>query len=423
MNQTSSHKSVLLEIEKLNRVMEDALKASQDRAGVFTYKVNDHSDAKLTRNLCKLVETATHVRSAASSRASSKASSTARPDPEEHRGPAVASIQGIAPSSIGDMTDDRRRRVEAYIQTTSQRPPESDGVASRSEAGLDPPKLTLSTSTSPETTHLPEVVAVLQPQMKTIIEAQDEDMFLCEDDDGDGDDVDGREFLDGLLELAKGCLIDRDFSKAVQLLTEALDRERVRPRADESEIRGIQLQLALCHFFQGKWRKAAPIVDRLATGRGLLDGSTCNLLHALSLAQLCDPEYSLDSALRNCRKAMLAKEKLLQSASNNVDGYLQNDYAHSVGLCATIYNMKNDPIRYNICQKKLPVTFEYKHPANELDYILKHPQLLNMVLGDDAPEFLLSNYTTPEAVCELDAGTVRPGTERLRRTKTVSSPL
>lgn len=403
--------------------MEDALKASQDRAGVFTYNVNDQSDAKLARNLRNLVEAATHVRSAASSRASSKASSTARPDPEEHRVPGVAFIQGIAPSSIGDLTDDQRRRVEAYIQTTSQHLPESDGVASTSEARLDPLRLTLSTSTSPVTTHLPEVVAVAQPQMETIIEAQVEDMALCEDDDEDGDDVDDREFLDCLLELAKGCLIDRDFSQAVQFLIQALDRERVRPSADDSEIREIELQLALCHFFQGEWRKAAPIVDRLAKRRGLLDGSTCNLLHALSLAQLCDPEYSLDSALRNCRKAMLAKERLLQSASNNVDGYLQNDYSQSVGLCATIYNMKNDPIRYNICQKKLPVTFEYKHPASELDYILKHPQLLNMVLGDDAPEFLLGTYTTPEAVCELDAGTVRPGTEGLRRTKTVSSPL
>lgn len=90
--------------------------------------------------------------------------------------------------------------------------------------------------------------------------------------------------------------------------------------------------------------------------------------------------------------------------------------------------MMNDPIHHNIYQSRLPATFEYKHPASELDYIVKHPRLLSTLLGEDALENLSSPFTAFEPVCELDAGTLGPDfvrytTTRLRRNKTVISPL
>lgn len=434
VSQTTSQKLILLEIEKLSCVIEDARKASQHRAGPFNYNLNDQSDAKLARNLHNLVEAATHVRSAASSRAGSDASTMALTNCEGHGRRGDSSVQGAALSSAGDLSEDQRLRVLAYIQSTGQHPMVPDAMASNLGPGPNARRHTLSTSAIPVQASFAELDAMVPPRMETIAEARDEYKIRCEDEDGyedgdeDGDDVDDDEFLDCLRDLARDRIINRDFPKATQFLTEALEREAARPSADLLEVREIELQLALCHFFQGKWRNAAPILERLAKRKDPVDGPTCNLLHALSLAQLRDPAYCLDSALRSCRKAMVANEKLVKSSPDNVDGYSQHDYSQSVGLCAAIYRMRNDPIRYNICRKKLPVTFQYNHPATELDYIVKHPQLLPMVLGHDAPAFLLGPYTRPETACELDAGTVGPlfercTTTRVQRSKTAVSPL
>lgn len=426
LSQTTSQNRILLEVEKLRCVIGDAQKASQHRGRPLNYNSNDQSDAKLSRNLRNIVEAATHVHSTASSRAGSTAGTVVLTNREDHTRRGDSSVQGTALSSAGDLTEDQRLRIEAYIQTTGQHPAVPDAMASTLETRLIPARNVRSTSANPVTAPFAELDATVPRQLESIAETQDEYKILCEDEDGD--DVDDHEFLECLRDLARDRILDGDFPKATQFLTEALEREAARPSADDGEVREIEIQLALCHFFQGKWQKAAPIVEGLANRKGLLDGPTCNLLHALSLAQLRDPGHCLDSALRSGRKAMLAKEKLFKSAQNNVDGYLQHDYSQSVGLCAAIYRMRNDPIRYDICRRKLPATFKYDHPATELDYILKHPQLLPMVLGDDAPDFLLGTYTRPETACELDAGTVGPGfgrytTARDRRSKMAKSPL
>lgn len=428
MSQSTSQKRILLEVEKLSCVIDDALKSSQHRAGAFNYNVNDQSDAKLARNLRNLVEAATHIRSVASSRAGSNAGTIAITNLSDHRRRGQSSVQGTALSSAGDLTEDQRLRVEAYIQTTGQHLPEPAAMTNTQQLRPNASRHARLPDTMPARASFAELDVMVRPQLETIAQAQDEYKILCEDEDGDGDDVDDQEFLDCLRDLARDRLINRDFPKATQFLTEALEREAARPSADDVEVREIEVQLALCHFFQGKWRKAAPIVERLAKRGGLLDGPTCNLLHALSLAQLRDPGFCLDSALRSCRKAMLAKEKLIKSAPHRLDGYLQHDYSQSVGLCAEIYRMRNDLIRYNICRSKLPGTFKYSHPATELEYIVKHPQLIPMVLGDDAPNFLLGTHSRPETACELEAGTVGPGFERCtttgaRRSKMALSPL
>lgn len=255
-------------------------------------------------------------------------------------------------------------------------------------------------------------------------------------DEEDDDDDDEPEYRDNLRDLAKECFVKQDFVHAIFLLTDALKRQTGKAGAASVDIRDIQTQLVLCHLFQNEWRKAAPIVEGLAKGKGLPDEATCNLLHALSLAQLRDPQYSasLDNALKSCRRALRVQEKLIKEASNLTGGddHLTSDYNQTLGLCATIHDMRDDPIRYSMCRKRLPPTFVYKHPASEVEYITNHPRLLSMILGEDAVEFWMDSGTGPkisEGVSEVDAGTMglgigRQPTTRLHRTKTsATSPL
>lgn len=197
------------------------------------------------------------------------------------------------------------------------------------------------------------------------------------DDDDDAEDE--REYFDGLEELARDRILSRDYDKAIEFLKQAMTRD-MGTSSTGNEFRELQTQLALCHFFQGGWEKAEPIVDKLGQ---VLDEVTCNLLHALALSYLS--VYSLDKALKTCRKSMNGKKRLLNTSSEGCDGYPESDYAETVALFTMIHHMSGDPIRAEIYHRRLPDAFEYKHPASALDYIMQHPRMLRIVLGDDVP--------------------------------------
>lgn len=198
------------------------------------------------------------------------------------------------------------------------------------------------------------------------------------DEDEDDEAEDEQEYFDGLEELAKDRIVNGDYTKAIDFLTQAMTRD-VGTTSTGNEFRELQIQLALCHFFQGDWKKAEPIVTSLSK---LLDEVTCNLLHALALFHLF--EYSFDDALKTCRKSLVGKKKLLKSNQARCDDYPESDYAETVALRATIHHMSGDPIHAEIYHRRLPRGFEYKHPARAIDFILKHPRVLSIALGQNA---------------------------------------
>lgn len=116
MDQTNSQRSILFELDKLGKIIAEALKASHQRTGAFTYDA-DQCDERIAANLQKLIEAATNVHSAASSRASSKADSVADSGHEDRGWNRSTHFRMTAPGSIEDMTEDQRHRVEAYVET------------------------------------------------------------------------------------------------------------------------------------------------------------------------------------------------------------------------------------------------------------------------------------------------------------------
>lgn len=190
------------------------------------------------------------------------------------------------------------------------------------------------------------------------------------------------EYFDGLRDLARDRITNQDYTKAIEFITQAMAKTGALDETDETVMQ-LQAQLALCHFFKGDWRSAEPIVLRLATLA--LNEVTCNLLHALALAHLF--QYSLDGALRFCRKAWKGKRDLLEKDQDAIGGPMEADYGRTIALCSTIYHMKGDPIFAEVFHRRLPKGFEYRHPSSELEFIFNHPRLLPAVLGDDIPPF------------------------------------
>lgn len=358
---------------------------------------------RVSRNLHKLAAAARHFHTSASSTSGSTRAGSNVP-------------WSLPPSSLnGDVSKYRQQRLEAFVEVEY---PPLDALLS----GEEPPAGEPLPQPLPATIEASPAIAPAAPDDTRL--SNHVQMEL--DDDEDDEAEDELEYFDGLQDLARDRILNGDYTKAIEFLRKAMKRE-VGASTGQAEFRGIQIQLALCHFFRRDWKQAEPIVKSLAKE---LDEVTCNLLHALSLAHLS--EYSLDTALKTCRKAMRGKKQLLSRRTAQDDGPAQDDYAETVALFAMIHHIQGDPIRAEIFHRRLPQGFEYKHPASELDFIIKHPRLLPSVLGDDIPDSLVCSdsptrmdRTWESAGAGLNtAGITRHPTVNLRRNPTVAnSPL
>lgn len=397
----ASQEAILFELDRLKSSIDDALRASLRPAGGFSHSLGDQSDAKVARNLRNLVEAARHFHSAASSTAS-----TIRD------GSSAQSQAGRALSLMGDLPAFKRERVEAFIRAgraaRQQSPSPASGQRSSPVRARSPRR-----SNSPARSHRAMSFVALDsttiPESNQTIPEDDDDV---EDDDADIE----RQFLNGLEELAKDRFKNRDYIRATQFLNEATKRGVGANSANE-ELRQLQIQLALCHFFQGHWKAAEPIVLSLSRSKASLDIVVCNLLHAISLAHLA--EYSFESALSTCRQALQGKKRLLKSKTIE-----EHEYAKTLALFATICDMTGDYIRAEVFRQQLPADFKYIHPACEVSFIKYHPSLLKTVLGDDVPNFEVER---PAGTSKLDAGSsgiTHRHSQSLRRNGTiVISPL
>lgn len=323
----------------------------------------EHPDARVSRNLHNLAAAAKQFHSAASSTSGTTRAGSSAP------------WHSIPPLSlIGDLPEHTRQRVEAFIQAGGYTSPETLSIT-RQPSLRTPSPVSSHHSTLPTPREAPSVNNDSAPASEPTQEVSEID----EDEEIE----DEWEYFDGLRDLARDRIVKQDYAKAIEFINQALAKADIIWNGDDDVFVQLQVQLALCHFFSGHWRSAEPIVLKLTASD--LNEVTCNLLHALSLAHLF--EYSMDSALRLCRKALKGKKDILENDQELTGGPLEADYGNTLALCSTIYHMKGDPIRAEVFYRRLPRGFEYKHPSSELEFIINHPRLLPAVLGDDIPHF------------------------------------
>lgn len=400
----ASQEQILFELEQLKYSFKEALRVSSRPSRGSLHGRAEHPDARVSRNLHNLAAAAREFHSTASSTSGTTGAGSS------------AQWQFVPPSSlIVDLPEHKRQRVEEFIQ--AGRYPSLETVSATRQSSLRTPSLSSSQNIAPPA---PREVPTVRDDN---VVASEPMQNVSEIDDDEELEEESREYFDGLRDLARDRITKQDYTKAIEFITQAMTKIVTLDEMDEVAMQ-LQVQLALCHFFKGDWRSAEPIVLRLATLA--LNEVTCNLLHALSLAHLF--QYSLDSALRFCRKAWKGKRDILEKKHDLDDGATEADYGNTVALCSTIYHMKGDPIFAEVFHRRLPKGFEYQHPSSELEFIFSHPRLLPAVLGDDIPKFKAGrpdvDFLDPESFFVFGWETVPQDAQKLYKSGGVAkSPL
>ncbi|KAK7419402.1 hypothetical protein QQX98_003354 [Neonectria punicea] len=364
----ASQEAILAKLTQLKTSIDETIHASSRPAGGFSRGLNHHPESHITRNMRHLAQAAGHFYSAANSTASST-----RGDRSIGHTPSYQSAAAV--SIMGDFPDSRRERVEQFIHDshTPFRGPTITSVPSQSASSRfsRPPSVLIPNVTSAS--------ALARGSSNTSL---------------DEDDVDAefeRLFFNGLQELATASMKNRDYHRAIEYLQDALQREGGSSFTNaNTDFRQLQVQLAFCHFLQGTWRLAEPIVTKLAQSKaGQQDLAVCSLLHALSLAYLS--EYQFDDALTACKKALPGKKRLCKANGTDCQ-----EYREALALLATIFQMERDYIRAEVLRRQLPHDFIYIHPANEMQYLQSKSHLVEPIFSDDDPQ--------QSGLVELDAG-------------------
>jgi hypothetical protein len=231
--------------------------------------------------------------------------------------------------------------------------------------------------------HAPNPDDSVAPSLEPIVlsERVQSNVFdICDDNDEGNDEGDDEAefellFMNGLEEVAKDSMLTQDFAKAETLLEKAIQRQ-AGSSSEGTDFKKLQIQLATCYFFQHKWRLAEPLISRIAKSKPNLDRVVCNLLHALALAHLAD--YNFDRSIAICKQALWGKKRLKRAFG----AAHATEYNETLGLLATIYETKGDPMYAEVLRRTIPTRFAYEHPLNELEFIVKHPRLSQDVFGE-----------------------------------------
>ncbi|OBT61581.1 hypothetical protein VE03_08939 [Pseudogymnoascus sp. 23342-1-I1] len=332
--------TILYELGRLKRSIEQSLQVALRHNDGFSHTLGDPLDARVAQNLRNLARAAQNFHSSASSTASSINDANRTLD---------WNVQSDAAMSIrGTLTLNKREQIHQYLDQTQHE------------------------TTPVPLQHIPSSIADLAAP-------------LSKDDAGDDDNDDQDDeaefeslFLSGLEEASKQSMLKHDFKKAEAFLEKAIQIQTGLASGD-SDSKHLQIPLIICYFFQHKWRLAEPLITAIARSRANLDAVVCNLLHALALAHLSD--YGFDEAIRVCKQALKGKKKLKETfgASHELD------YNETLGLLATIHDIKGDQLYPEVLRRTMPQWFTYCHPFDEVEFISTHPTIFQGVLGEDTP--------------------------------------
>ncbi|KAK4125065.1 hypothetical protein N657DRAFT_679852 [Parathielavia appendiculata] len=356
LRNNASQDMILFELDRLKSSIDEALLASLRPPQGFSQSLS--SDSRVARNLRNLAQAARHFHSAASSTAST--------------------VRDRAGSLLGDLPTYRRERVETFIRSAPSH---------ISHAGRETPATAASPASGSVRSPTSPTLANSRPLRvapSTISQGS-----VAEDDkknDEEDDEVEFEElFLDGLEDLAKDSIRRKQFEKAISLLTQAIQRTE-NASSVKKDIRWLQTQLALCHFFRDDWKHAEPIVSALAASAepsSYLASMVWTMLHALALAYLS--MYAFDNALNMCKNAIQTQRRWARS--RQLDRRDVKGCAETTGLLATIFEMQGDFIAAEIYRRQLPEHFIYHHCSNPREFLAGQRNLLRGILGYDLPDF------------------------------------
>ncbi|KAM0281487.1 hypothetical protein ACHAQH_003517 [Verticillium albo-atrum] len=400
LRSNTSQTKILTELSKLKSSFEEALRVSRLPVGGFSQHFTPLSDARLARNLWHLAEAAKHFHSAASSTAS-----TIRADDSNA---SVRQLSRTGSSIAGDFPQIKRERVEQFLrQGRCQSPdiiaPSVMEVKKSSEVTASQKKWTWDSHTHTlASDEAPQVVERHAPNA-------DSD-FEDDEDDGEDDSDFNQDLISGLCELATESIKALDFGKAARLLSRVLSNDAFPTEAGSvnKTTRTMKIQLAICHFLEGSWHKAEPLVTELARFKASRNLVVCNLLHALTIAHL--GQAKTDDALATCQQAFLGKKRLWkkQPTAEHLA-----EYHDSLGLLHVVFDASNDPIRAEIFKRQLPADFEYQHYEDPRLFVAQQQALLKalfMLQPDEAATPLVFGGTLQPA--KKVTGTKRQGSSQ-----------
>jgi hypothetical protein len=304
--------TILFELGRLKLSIEQSLQVALHHSDGLSHTLGDRSDALVAHNLRNLAQVAKSFHSSASSTAST-VHGTNETSFWNVQSDAATSVRG----NFG-LTRDKRQQIDEYLRQTRR-------VAKRKPT----PKAQSSAAASVIQSSAPEASA----------EEVDSNMSDMGDENDERDDEAEFEllFLSGLEEVAKDSMLSQDFAKAETILEKAIQRH-MGSSSEDTNFKQLQVQLAICYFLQHKWCLAEPLITRIAKSKANLDGIVCNLLHALALANLTD--YCFEKAITVCKQALQGKRRLKRA----LGATFAREYNETLGLLATIYDIKGDPI-------------------------------------------------------------------------------
>lgn len=397
---------IMDELSRLRLSIDRALEISARPSEVFTHTFGHQSDARLSRNLQALAKAAKHFYSTASSTAG-----TSRGDRSERTWQPSSSA---AISLAGNFPSFKRERVERFINEGQTRPappvPEVETpVHSRSPAVSPAPSPVPTPVATPVTSPTAESCRSPIKSDPPVSEHGSDHEYIGADDDDDDEAAFNRDYIHCIRQVAIDNIKARDFTKAGDMLKEALAHCAKSSSGSEKSclssyisMRSLNIQLAICYFFQGNWKMAEPIVTDLAASRSGKDSVVCNLLHALALAYLS--EYSFDIAIDTCKRALKGHERLLKRSKTDISTL---DLNNSLGLLATTYDMTGDYLRAAVFRRRFSQGFKYQHPSNVIEYFDHHSELLSAALGPCTldPAFVVQPESPLGQSNEQEAGT------------------
>ena len=314
----------------------------------LSHALRDPSGARLAHNLRTLARVAQNFHSNASSVASTiYGSNSVSPNVPSDTATSIQGGSGLTPG--------KQQQIDRYFKSMRR-------TAKRKSLAQIPAAATPRTSSPP-------------PAISSEEDESNASEIGYDNDEGDDEAYFELLFLNGLEEVAKESMIGRDFAKAETILEKAIQR-RTGSSSGDSDFKKLQIQLAICYFFQHKWRLAEPLVTNIAKSRASLDRVVCNLLHALALAHLGD--YSFDKSIAICKQALQGKRRLRRAFGVAHD----RECNETLGLLATIYETKGEPMYAEVLRRTMTARSSYEHPLNELEFLAKHPNLSQEVLGE-----------------------------------------
>jgi hypothetical protein len=353
-----TQEKILYELEMLKSSIKQSVQAAFRHGDSFSNIMGDPSDARVAYNLQNLARAAQNFHSSASSTASTIHGAN---------GTSFWNLQSDAAMSVRggpNLTPNKRQQIEGYIKQQrrmTQRRKRKPLERVPSSAAVS---VVVASIPDPEPT--PAVASY---------ETESNVSDMADDNDEQDEEAEFQSFLlSGLEEVAKDSMLNQEFSKAQSMLEEAIQR-RTGSTSEEADFKQLQIQLAICYFFQHKWNLAEPLIDSIAKSKANFDPVVCNLLHALAIANLVEKRF--EKAITVCKQALQGKRRLKRDFGDTSE----TECNQTLGLLATIHDIHGNRLDAEALRRKLSKGFSYYHPENELEFIVNHPNLCTEVFG------------------------------------------